>query len=119
MQTLVVYCTVPSLFTVRLLIIISLTSEPDMRKLKKIVIPEVKASWRDLAFSMGYDIPEVKAIESDDRDVEDRCTKLFMDWLETDHGDTPRTWQKLLEKIERVSDLYAAAERIKKKLLEQ
>ena len=90
-----------------------------MWKLIEIVVPEVKASWKNLAYSMGYKPRDVNAIESNGKDVEDCCTKLFEDWLETDHGDTPRTWQKLLEKIERVSDLYAAAERIKKKLLEQ
>ena len=90
-----------------------------MWKLIQIVIPEVNASWRNLAYSMGYKPRDVNLIESNGKDVGDRCTKLFEDWLETDHGDTPRTWQKLLEKIERVSNLYAAAERIKKKLLEQ
>ena len=90
-----------------------------MWKLIEIVVPEVNASWRNLAYSMGHKPRDIDSIESNGKDVEDRCTKLFEDWLKTDHGDTPRTWQKLLEKIERVSNLYAAAERIKKKLLEQ
>ena len=96
-----------------------MTSEPNMRKLEKIVVPEVKASWKYLAYSMGYEPRDVKPIECDSKDVEDRCTRLFEDWLTTDHGDTPRTWEKLLERIEEVDCLHAAAGHIKEKLIKQ
>ena len=89
-----------------------------MGDLKKIVIPEVKAHWEDLAYSMKYTIPQVTAIEKDRdlKDLDDRCTKLFKDWLTTNNGCKPKTWQTLLERIEYVNELYAAAERIKKTL---
>ena len=90
-----------------------------MWKLRKLVVPEVKACWDNLAFSMEYEIPQVEAIKRDGKDVSEQCaTKLFQDWLETSHGCTPKTWRKLLERIKDVDELYAAADRIKEKLLE-
>ena len=86
-----------------------------MRKLKKVVIPEVKAHWEDLAYSMDYETARIKTIERDGRDMSERCTKLLQDWLETNHGCTPKTWGKLLERIKDVDELHAAAERIEGK----
>ena len=88
---------------------------PDMLKLKQIVIPEVKPHWDDLAYAMEYKIAEVKAINTNGRDVGERCTKLFEDWLTTPHGCTPKTWGTLIARIRNVDDLFAAAERITKK----
>ena len=86
-----------------------------MLELKQIVIPEVKAHWEDLAYSMGYEIADVDAIDRDGSNVGDRCTELFEDWLTAPRGYTPKTWGKLIEAIRRVEDLYVAAERITKK----
>ena len=86
-----------------------------MWKLKKLVIPEVKAHWEDLAYSMDYKTAQIQAIKRDGKDVSERCTKLLQDWLETNHGCAPKTWGKLVEKIKDVDELYAATERIKKK----
>ena len=86
-----------------------------MLKLKQIVIPEVKAYWDNLAYSMKYEILQVEAIDRNGRDVGDRCSRLFQDWLETPNGCTPKTWKELIERIRSVSNLYAAAGRIKNK----
>ena len=88
-----------------------------MWTLKKLVIPEVMADWEDLAFSMGYKNAQIKAIKRDGKDVSEQCTKLLQDWLDTNHGWTPKTWEKLLERIKDVDQLYAAADRIKEGLL--
>ena len=85
-----------------------------MFELKQIVIPEVAAHWKDLAYSLKYKIAQVDAIDRNGRDVGDRCTKLFEDWLETRHGCTPKTWGTLIRKIEDVAELYAASKRITK-----
>ena len=66
---------------------------------------------------MEYEIAEVNAIKVNGRDVRERCSELFKDWLETPHGCTPKTWGKLLERIRDVDKLYEAANRIQKKLL--
>ena len=88
-----------------------------MWKLIKYVIPEVKAYWKPLAYSLGYEIAQVEAIERDGNDVNEKCTKLLQDWLETNHGCTPKTWEKLFERIKDVNELYAAVERIQENLL--
>ena len=85
----------------------------------KIVIPKVKANWKHLAYSLKYDIPDVKAIERDCRDSEQCCEKLFEDWLSTNHGVSPKTWCTLLQKIKEVNSLFAAADDIKRELSKQ
>ena len=87
-----------------------------MWDLIKIVIPKIKADWEYLAYSLKYDIPTVKAIERDCRDSGHCCKTLFEDWLSTDHGATPKTWHTLLQSIEEVESLLAAADDIKKEL---
>ena len=81
------------------------------------MIPEIQAEWDKVAYSMGYDIGTVNSIERECNGKLDRCCqKLFSDWLSTDHGCTPKTWQKLLERIKNVDNLVAAEENISKKL---
>ena len=87
--------------------------EPDMWRLIKTVIPKIKAEWENVAYSMGYDLGTVDAIDKECNGKLDRCCqKLFSDWLATDHGCTPKTWQKLLERIGDVDNLAAAVEKI-------
>ena len=93
------------------------TLEPDMWKLISIVIPKVKASFVDLAYSMGFGIEDVRGLEGDYRDSGERCRKLFEDWLAGSRGCKPKTWGKLLERIREVSQLDAAAKEIKEQLL--
>jgi len=93
-------------------------SEPDMWNLIKIVIPKVKASWEDVAYSMGYDVYFVEATKEDFSNLDKRCRKVFTDWLTTSHGPTPKTWQTLLSKLKDVDDLKAAVESIDKELSE-
>lgn len=88
-----------------------------MRKLNKIVTPLIKAEWENVAYSMGYGPSTVDAIEKEAIGKLERCcTKLFKDWLTTDHGCTPKTWKTLLERIKENENLVAAAEKILEKL---
>ena len=87
-----------------------------MWDLISIVVPKVKANWVNLAYSMGYKIEDVKGWEGDGKDSGERCRKLFESWLVGGGGCTPKNWEKLLERIEAVSELHAAAGEIKKQL---
>ena len=87
--------------------------------LMNIVIPKVKPHWIKLAYSMEYDVSAVKGFEGDGRNLDAQCYKLFEDWVSTGHGCTPKTWQTLLHRIERVDELSVAAEEIKQQLAEQ
>ena len=91
-----------------------------MFKLQKIVIPNIKHEWRSVAYSMEYEVSDVKAIEKEaQNDLATCCEKLFEDWLSTNHYPTPKTWRNLLERIREVTNLYAATEKIEKKLKEK
>ena len=87
-----------------------------MRELINIVIPKVKASWVELAYSMGYNVNAVRGFREDGRDSDEKCCQLFEDWLTTRQGRTPKTWQTLLQCIEQVNKLTAAVEEIKEEL---
>ena len=91
--------------------------EPKIWDLISIVTPKVKASWGSLAYSMGYDIEDVKGWEADFKESSEKCRKLFKSWLTGGDGCTPKTWGKLLERIKAVNELNAAADEIKEELL--
>ena len=50
---------------------------PKMWLLIKIVIPKVKASWINLAYSMGYSVNVVKGFEGDGSSLDEQCRKLL------------------------------------------
>ena len=84
----------------------------DMDKVKEIIIPNVKAHWKDLAYAMKYSIEDVKGFDGNGRSLEERCENLITDWLTSSHGPTPKTYQTLLNYIKKVNLLTAAAEKI-------
>ena len=88
-----------------------------MYELFKTVIPKVKAHWQKLAFAMKYDNGEVDAFDKEGRDFEERCYKMFNNWLTTGHGPTPKTYETLLKYIQKTDDLTAAHEAIEKELI--
>ena len=92
---------------------------PTLKKLQEIVVPEVKAEWYSLAISMEYNIPEISALKKNHEGVQERCIGLFVDWLQTPNGCTPKTWKTLLGRIKGVSNLFASEQRIREKLLGQ
>ena len=87
-----------------------------MWDLIKIVIPKIKAEWRDLAYCMQYDPADVKGIKKDCSCLAERCTELFENWLATPKGITPKTWHTLLKCIGEVDELSAAVEKIEAEL---
>ena len=90
--------------------------DPEMWDLINIVIPKVKAYWKDLAYSMGYSIYDVQVWENDGKDSRDQCYRLFENWLTGKCGCTPKTWKKLLERIKAVGELSATAKEIENEL---
>ena len=88
-----------------------------MHQLNKTVIPKMKAHWSKLAYAMEYDIGEVAAFDKEGRDLQERCEKMFTNWLTTGHGPTPKTYETLLKYIKEVNDLTAARKEIEKELI--
>ena len=91
-----------------------LLSEPQMRELISIVIPKIKPQWESLAYCMGYNIQEVRGFKTN----KDCCISLFDNWLSTNHGPKPKTYQTLLKHIKKIDELTAAAsDEIEKELV--
>ena len=103
---------------VHYIIILLYHAEAQMFELVNIVAPEVIANWETLAFCMRYTSAEVAGFEKDaGKDSKQCCVKLFRDWVTTDHGPKPKTYQTLLSHIKEINDLTNAYEKIKKELI--
>ena len=76
------------------------------------------AHWEDVAYnSLHYDIPKVEGIEAKHKGVPKKCCQeLLKDWLSTDHGVGPKTWETLLKQLKEVPELTASVENIVKDL---
>lgn len=84
-----------------------------MADINKIVIRRIKAEWEDVAYALHYEIHTIKAIkEKHHGDPKKCCRALFEDWLVTDHGDGPKIWQTIFDKLKEVEDLVAVREEI-------
>jgi len=90
-----------------------------MWDLIKVVVPKIKAYWKDVAYSMGYDPHIIKAIQLESHDLKDSCRKLFEDWLSTSRGPTPKTWKTLLGKIRDVDEISSVTDEIEETLLQR
>ena len=88
-----------------------------MWELVSIVVPMVKAEWKDLALAMTYKLYEVKAFKKDGQDVDDHCKELFENWLTTGHDPKPKTYKTLLQYIKKVNNLAGVYDDIEKKLI--
>ena len=88
-----------------------------MWELTKIVIPKMKAHWKDLAYCMRYSPEEIEGFRKDSQDLKECCEKFFVNWLTTAHGPTPKTYQTLLKHIKKINNLTAASEEIEKKVI--
>ena len=88
-----------------------------MYELIEIVAPKIMDKWEQLAYCMTYEPGEVEAFKKDTNDLTECCMELFSNWLTTDHGPMPKTYQTLLNHVKKVSDLAAASETIKKELI--
>ena len=89
-----------------------------MWELTEIVVPNVMAKWERLAYCMRYKYRAVEAFRKDSQDLKECCMKLFGDWLETDNGPVPKTYQTLLNCIKKIKDLEAASKEIEEELIE-
>ena len=88
-----------------------------MWELINIVIPNIMHEWEALAFCMKYTPGEVESFRKDSKDLTECCTKLFKNWLITNHGPKPKTYQTLLKYIKKIKELTAASEIIEEELI--
>ena len=91
-------------------------SEAEIWELKKYVVPKIRAEWKDLAYCIRYSIADVDAINKE-KSLEECCEKLFTNWLATDHGPEPKTYETLLKHIKKIDKLFAASKQIEQDLI--
>ena len=88
-----------------------------MWQLNKIVVSQIVAFWKDVAYSLRYGIPIVDAIKVKHKDdPKSCCQELLEDWLSTEHGMRPKSWETLLRQLKEVSELAASVEHITEQL---
>ena len=87
-------------------------SDVKMFKVNEIIIPNVMAHWKDLAYAMEYCIADVEGFDGNGRNLKERCNNLITNWLTTAHGPTPKTYQTLLKYIKKVDEFTAPSEEI-------
>ena len=93
-----------------------MNTKPKMLDIINITFSLIKAEWKLVAYSMNYTPYDVKAFENDSKDLTGSCIKLFEDWLTSEKGITPKTWQKLIHHIKIVDGLQHAAEIIEERV---
>ena len=85
--------------------------------LNSFVIPEVASEWEDVAYVLHYKISTVRCIERNHgKDVRRCCRELLEDWLTTDNGAEPKTWQTLLDALKLIKNLTTVTQEITDKL---
>ena len=88
-----------------------------MWDLNRSVVPLIMVHWEDVAYALRYDIPAVNAMGAKyNNDPIKCCKELLKDWVSTDRGVGPKTWEILLKQLEEVPELAASLEKIKKEL---
>ena len=90
---------------------------PKMKALSKYVIPRIAFIWKNVADNLDYDINTIETIANKYRDDGERCCDgLFRDWLSTNHGATPKTWETLMKALKEINQLATAVSDIEKDL---
>ena len=88
-----------------------------MRLLLKFVIPRIAFIWKTVADFLDYEINTIKMIAEKHRDVCEKCCDgLFRDWLSTNHGAAPKTWNTLMARLKEIDELATAISDIEKDL---
>ena len=95
-----------------------LLTEVQMHELTEIVIQKIMAEWEAVAFCMRYEPNDVEGFRADSQDLKQCCKKLFLNWITTDHGPKPKTYQTLLNHFKKVKDLAAVLDTIKEELIQ-
>ena len=86
----------------------------------KYVIPRISAEWEMVAAYLEYSIPTKKLISKANRGLpRECCTALLEDWIATDNGVKPKTWEKLIEVLSEISSLAMVTKQIKQCLCQE
>ena len=84
-----------------------------------IVVPKTAAHWDTLAYCLDFGIPRVEIIGKQySNDLEASCKAVFIHWLTSDEGISPKTWGVLLKTLKEMK-LTTVTEQIEKELIQR
>ena len=88
--------------------------EPEVWQLYQFIVPEIIVHCKEVAFiSLHYDHSTVKRIEASHKGEPKKCCQLLLgDWLSTNNGVGPKTWETLLKQLKEFEKLAASVEEI-------
>ena len=98
------------------------TGQPaiDVKLLHKHVIPRISAEWQTVAAYLEYSIAVKNIISRTNKGLpKDCCIELLEDWITTDNGVKPKTWEKLIEVLSEISSLAMVTKEIKQCLYQE
>lgn len=85
-----------------------------MELMNKHVIPRISAEWEQVCKHLEYSIAIKNMISRTNRGLpRECCTALLEDWVTTDNGVKPKTWEKLIEVLSKISSLAIVTKQIK------
>lgn len=70
-----------------------------------------------MAYFLEFDVSRVEIIqEKHSGDPEKSCREVFIHWLNSDEGISPKSWEMLLKKLKKIKKLRAVTEQIEDEL---
>ena len=84
-----------------------------MRLLHEIVIPRITADWNIVADYLEYEVEYKRLIkERCQNEPVKCCVELLEDWLSSDRGVSPKSWQTLIKALRGIKSLTVETEKI-------
>ena len=97
-----------------------ITAAPNMKWMHKVVIPRVSFCWEKVADYLEYEIEKKKEIEKKSHhDPTECCTHLMQDWLCSDRGVAPKTWNTLISTLKDIKELSSIVCTIEQELSQE
>ena len=88
-----------------------------MKYLVNAVLPKIAANWKLVAINLEFDNPAIEIIQQRGmKDPEDCCQEMLTDWVNTDHGIGPKTWDTFLHALKSNRKLINACSEIEEEL---
>ena len=92
----------------------------DMELVSKYIVPHVSEQWETLCEHLQYSTAVKNIISRTSEGSHDKCcTALLRDWVTSDNGMKPKTWEKLIEVLSEISSLAMVTKEIKQCLYQE
>ena len=88
-----------------------------MKRLTNVVLPKIAADWKIVAINLEFESSTIRIIQQRGRDDPEKCClEMLTEWVTTDHGVGPKTWDTLLHALKESKKLTNACNEIEKEL---